>query len=348
MDMNNLTWLYGKPLSNGTLKAHAEDFIVEEDLGFEPDGEGEHLLVRIRKTGCNTQFVAEQLARFAGVHPRSVSYAGLKDRHAVTEQWFCVHLPGKENPDLANFKLEGCEVVRFARHLKKMRIGTLKGNAFTLVLRDLTNLADIEQRLAQIQTRGVPNYFGVQRFGRGGNNLVQAARWARDEIRVKERPKRSFYLSASRSALFNMVSSERLAKGLMQEALLGDALQLSGRGSWFVAKAEELASVQSRVAQGELLITAPLPGDGPLGSQQDAEEFELSCIADQTYLLSLLKRERVDPARRAIMLRPQHLAWKALDASTLELKFWLPAGSFATSLVRELMGQQEGDADISE
>ncbi|WAT00097.1 tRNA pseudouridine(13) synthase TruD [Rouxiella chamberiensis] len=348
MDMNNLTWLYGKPLSNGTLKAHAEDFIVEEDLGFEPDGEGEHLLVRIRKTGCNTQFVAEQLARFAGVHPRSVSYAGLKDRHAVTEQWFCVHLPGKENPDLANFKLEGCEVVRFARHLKKMRIGTLKGNAFTLVLRDLTNLADIEQRLAQIQTRGVPNYFGVQRFGRGGNNLVQAVRWARDEIRVKERPKRSFYLSASRSALFNMVSSERLAKGLMQEALLGDALQLSGRGSWFVAKAEELASVQSRVAQGELLITAPLPGDGPLGSQQDAEEFELSCIADQTYLLSLLKRERVDPARRAIMLHPQHLAWKALDASTLELKFWLPAGSFATSLVRELMGQQEGDADISE
>lgn len=348
MDMNNLTWLYGKPLSNGTLKAHAEDFIVEEDLGFEPDGEGEHLLVRIRKTGCNTQFVAEQLARFAGVHPRSVSYAGLKDRHAVTEQWFCVHLPGKENPDLANFKLEGCEVVRFARHIKKMRIGTLKGNAFTLVLRDLTNLADIEQRLAQIQTRGVPNYFGVQRFGRGGNNLVQAARWARDEIRVKERPKRSFYLSASRSALFNMVSSERLAKGLMQEALLGDALQLSGRGSWFVAKAEELASVQSRVAQGELLITAPLPGDGPLGSQQDAEEFELSCIADQTDLLSLLKRERVDPARRAIMLHPQHLAWKALDASTLELNFWLPAGSFATSLVRELMGQQEGDADISE
>ena len=348
MDMNNLTWLYGKPVSNGTLKANAEDFIVEEDLGFEPDGEGEHLLVRIRKTGCNTQFVAEQLARFAGVHPRSVSYAGLKDRHAVTEQWFCVHLPGKENPDLANFQLEGCEIVRFARHLKKMRIGTLKGNRFTLVLRNLTDLADMQQRLEQIKTQGVPNYFGVQRFGRGGNNLVQAARWARDEIRVKERPKRSFYLSASRSALFNIVASERLAKNLMGEALLGDALQLSGRGSWFVAKEEELESVQARVAQGELLITAPLPGDGPLGSQLAAEEFELSCIAEQTDLLSLLKRERVDPARRAIMLHPQDLAWHAIDANTLELKFWLPAGSFATSLVRELMGQEAGDADISE
>lgn len=348
MDLNNLTWLYGKPLSNGTLKANPEDFIVEEDLGFEPDGEGEHLLVRIRKTGCNTQFVAEQLARFAGVHPRSVSYAGLKDRHAVTEQWFCVHLPGKETPDLSRFDVEGCQVVRHARHLKKMRIGTLKGNAFTLVLRNLTDLADIEQRLGKIVTQGVPNYFGVQRFGRGGNNLVQAARWARDEIRVKERPKRSFYLSASRSALFNIVASQRLAQDLMQQAMLGDALQLSGRGSWFVAKEEELESVQSRIASGELLITAPLPGDGPLGSQQDAEAFEQRCIEDQAVLLSLLKRERVDPARRAIMLHPQNIAWQAIDSATLELKFWLPAGSFATSLVRELMGQSEGEADIGE
>ncbi|EIC82415.1 tRNA pseudouridine(13) synthase TruD [Serratia sp. M24T3] len=348
MDMNNLTWLYGKPLSTGTLKANAEDFIVEEDLGFEPDGEGEHLLVRIRKTGCNTQFVAEQLARFAGVHPRSVSYAGLKDRHAVTEQWFCVHLPGKETPDLSQFQLEGCEVVRHARHLKKMRIGTLKGNLFTLVLRDLTDLADVQQRLEKIVSQGVPNYFGVQRFGRGGNNLVMATRWAKDEIRVKERPKRSFYLSASRSAMFNIVASERLARGLMTEAMLGDALQLSGRGSWFVAKEEELESVQSRVASGDLLITAPLPGDGPLGSQQDAELFELGCIEDQTALLSLLKRERVEPARRAVMLHPRDLAWRTVDDATLELKFWLPAGSFATSLVRELMGQDAGEADISE
>jgi len=348
MDMNNLTWLYGKPLSNGTLKAHPQDFIVEEDLGFEPDGEGEHLLVRIRKTGCNTQFVAEQLARFAGVHPRSVSYAGLKARHAVTEQWFCVHLPGKASPDMSTFVLEGCEVVRHARHLKKMRIGTLKGNAFTLVLRNLTDLADMQQRLEKITSHGVPNYFGVQRFGRGGNNLVQATRWAKDEIHVKERPKRSFYLSASRSAMFNVIASQRLGQDLMKTAMLGDALQLSGRGSWFVAKEDELESVQSRVASGELLITAPLPGDGPLGTQHEAEAFELSCIEDQTALLSLLKRERVEPARRAIMLHPQNISWKPLDEATLELKFWLPAGSFATSLVRELMGQGEVEADIGE
>lgn len=348
MDMSRLTWLYGEPLSTGKLKANPEDFIVEEDLGFEPDGEGEHLLVRIRKNGCNTQFVAEQLARFAGIHPRLVSYAGLKDRHAVTEQWFCLHLPGKEDPDLSQFALEGCEVVRAARHRKKMRIGTLKGNAFTLVLRQLSHLGDIETRLQNILLQGVPNYFGEQRFGRGGNNLVQARKWANNEIRVKERPKRSFYLSASRSAMFNIIASRRLADNTYRQVMLGDALQLSGRGSWFVATEEEFDSLQPRVDSNELLITAPLPGDGPLGTREVAEVFEQGCLTDCNELLSLIKRERVEPARRAIMLQPLHMSWKSWDEATLELKFWLPAGSFATSVVRELMRQENSDADITE
>lgn len=348
MDMSRLTWLYGEPLATGKLKANPEDFIVEEDLGFEPDGEGEHLLVRIRKNGCNTQFVAEQLARFAGVHPRAVSYAGLKDRHAVTEQWFCLHLPGKEDPDLSLFALEGCEVVRAARHRKKMRIGTLKGNAFTLVLRQLSNLPDIESRLQKIILQGVPNYFGEQRFGRGGNNLVQARKWANNEIRVKERPKRSFYLSASRSAMFNIIASQRIADNTHRQAMLGDALQLSGRGSWFVAKEEEFDTLGPRIDSHELLITAPLPGDGPLGTTDVAEAFEQSCLKDCNELLSLIKRERVEPARRAVMLQPLHISWTRWDEVTLELKFWLPAGSFATSVVRELMRQENSDADITE
>nr|WP_238486043.1 tRNA pseudouridine(13) synthase TruD [Rahnella perminowiae] len=348
IDMSRLTWLLGEPVASGQLKANPEDFIVEEDLGFEPDGEGEHLLVRIRKNGCNTQFVAEQLVRFAKVHPRDVSYAGLKDRHAVTEQWFCLHLPGKADPDFSQFDLEGCEVVRVSRHRKKMRIGTLKGNAFTLVLRQLSNIADVEARLEKITRQGVPNYFGTQRFGRGGNNLVQAKRWATNEARPKERAKRSFYLSASRSAMFNIIASQRLAEGYVREPMLGDALQLSGRGSWFVAKAEEFVSLLPRVESGELLITAPLPGDGPLGTLEDAEVYEQACLKDQGDLLSLLKRERVEPARRAIMLQPLQMQWQRWDDVTLELKFWLPAGSYATSVVRELMNLDESDADITE
>ncbi|ANI31021.1 tRNA pseudouridine synthase D [Yersinia entomophaga] len=349
MDMENLTWLHGQPKACGVLKANPEDFVVVEDLGFEPDGEGEHLLVRIRKNGCNTQFVADYLSRFAGIHPRLVSYAGLKDRHAVTEQWFCLHLPGKETPNMQDFQLEGCEVLEAVRQKRKLRIGSLKGNAFTLVLRDISDQQDVEARLNLIAAQGVPNYFGSQRFGRGGNNLVQARRWSNNEIRVKERSKRSFYLSASRSAMFNLIASTRLAQNSAMQVLEGDALQLSGRGSWFVAQAEELESLQQRLDAGELNVTAPLPGDGDLGTQGAALAFEQNCLADQTELLSLLKRERVEGARRAILLRPQEMSWDWWDEVTLELRFWLPAGSFATSVVREIMNLDNGDAaDLTE
>ncbi len=348
MDMANLTWLYGKPQATGMLKSNPEDFVVVEDLGFTPDGEGEHLLVNIRKNGCNTQFVADYLAKFAGIHARSVSYAGLKDRHAVTEQWFCLHLPGQSSPDLSQFALEGCEVLQAARHLRKLRIGTLKGNDFTLVLRHISDRQEVEQRLQAIAVGGVPNYFGSQRFGRGGNNLVMARRWARDEIRVKERNKRSFYLSASRSALFNIITSQRLALHQHKTVLEGDALQLAGRGSWFVAKEEALPDLQQRLDAGELMITAPLPGDGEPGTAGEALKFEQLCLAEQPELLTLLKRERVEPARRALLLQPQKLLWNWWDDVTVELRFWLPAGSFATSVVREIMRQDNGDADITE
>lgn len=348
MDMANLTWLHGQPQAHGMLKANPEDFVVVEDLGFTPDGEGEHLLVNIRKNGCNTQFVADYLAKFAGIHARAVSYAGLKDRHAVTEQWFCLHLPGKDSPDLSQFALEGCEVLQTARHLRKLRIGSLKGNDFTLVLRHISDRQEVEQRLQAIAAGGVPNYFGSQRFGRGGNNLVMARRWAKDEIRVKERSKRSFYLSASRSALFNLIASQRLANQQQRSVLEGDALQLAGRGSWFVAKLEELSSLQQRLDAGELLVTAPLPGDGEPGTAGEALKFEQQCLAEQPELLTLLKRERVEPARRALLLQPQKLLWNWWDDVTVELRFWLPAGSFATSVVREIIQQDNSDADITE
>ncbi|MBJ2065478.1 tRNA pseudouridine(13) synthase TruD [Serratia odorifera] len=348
MDMATLSWLHGQPQASGLLKANPEDFVVVEDLGFEPDGEGEHLLVNIRKKGCNTQFVADYLARFAGIHGRAISYAGLKDRHAVTEQWFCLHLPGKDDPDLSQFELEGCEVLAAVRHRRKLRIGTLKGNAFTLVLRQISDRNEVEQRLQAIAAAGVPNYFGSQRFGRGGNNLLMARRWANDEIRVKERNKRSFYLSASRSALFNLLASTRLANQQHRTVLDGDALQLTGRGSWFVAQADELDSLQQRLDAGELQVTAPLPGDGAPGSAGAALEFEQRCLAEQPELLTLLKRERVEPARRALLLQPQNMLWNWWDDVTVALRFWLPAGSFATSVVRELMRQDNSDADITE
>ncbi|MDM8613137.1 tRNA pseudouridine(13) synthase TruD [Escherichia coli] len=282
IEFDNLTYLHGKPQGTGLLKANPEDFVVVEDLGFEPDGEGEHILVRILKNGCNTRFVADALAKFLKIHAREVSFAGQKDKHAVTEQWLCARVPGKEMPDLSAFQLEGCQVLEYARHKRKLRLGALKGNAFTLVLREVSNRDDVEQRLIDICVKGVPNYFGAQRFGIGGSNLQGALRWAQTNTPVRDRNKRSFWLSAARSALFNQIVAERLKKADVNQVVDGDALQLAGRGSWFVATTEELAELQRRVNDKELMITAALPGSGEWGTQREALAFEQAAVAAET------------------------------------------------------------------
>ncbi|HHE5698469.1 TPA: tRNA pseudouridine(13) synthase TruD [Citrobacter amalonaticus] len=347
-EFDNLTYLHGKPQSTGLLKASPEDFVVVEDLGFEPDGEGEHILVRILKSGCNTRFVADALAKFLKIHVREVSFAGQKDKHAVTEQWLCARVPGKEMPDLSAFQLEGCKVLEYARHKRKLRLGALKGNAFTLVLRDVSHRDEVESRLQAINTGGVPNYFGAQRFGIGGSNLQGALRWAQSDAPVRDRNKRSFWLSAARSALFNQIVSERLKKTDFNQVVDGDALQLAGRGSWFVATQEELVELQRRVDEKELMVTASLPGSGEWGTQRDALAFEQSAIAEECELQSLLLREKVEASRRAMLLYPQQLSWNWWDDVTVELRFWLPAGSFATSVVRELINTMGDYAHIAE
>ncbi len=345
---DDLTYLHGKPPGQGLLKASPEDFLVVEDLGFAPDGEGEHLLVRILKNGCNTRFVADALAKFLKIPAREVSFAGQKDKHAVTEQWLCARLPGKAMPDLSAFQLEGCQVLEYARHQRKLRTGALKGNDFTLILREVSDRDDVESRLQAIQAAGVPNYFGAQRFGIGGSNLQGALRWAESAVPVRDRNKRSFWLSAARSALFNQIVSDRLKKPDFNQVVDGDALQLAGRGSWFVATEDELNALQSRVNNHELMITASLPGSGDWGTQRNALAFEQAAIGEETLLQQLLLREKVEAARRAMLLCPQNMRWSWWDDVTVELRFWLPAGSFATSVVRELINTAGDYANIAE
>lgn len=348
MDFDSLTFLHGKPAGKGLLKASPEDFVVVEDLGFAPDGEGEHILVRILKNGCNTRFVADSLAKFLKIHAREVSFAGQKDKHAVTEQWLCARVPGNAMPDLSAFELEGCKVLEYARHKRKLRLGALQGNNFTLVLREVSNREDVEARLQAIAERGVPNYFGAQRFGIGGSNLQGALRWAQSGAAVRDRNKRSFWLSAARSALFNQIVSARLQKTDFNQVVDGDALQLAGRGSWFVATEEERAELQTRVDAKGLMITAALPGSGEWGTQRQALAFEQSAVADAAELQTLLVREKVEAVRRAMLLYPQRLTWNWWDDVTVELRFWLPAGSFATSVVRELINTSGEYANIAE
>ncbi|MBE2897147.1 tRNA pseudouridine(13) synthase TruD [Pasteurellaceae bacterium HPA106] len=335
-----LAYLYGQPHHTARLKVEPNDFCVQEILGYDMAGEGEFVALYVRKTHCNTLFVGERLAKFAGVGQRDWSYAGLKDRHGVTEQWFCLHLPGKPTPDFSTFTLDGVEILQVTRHNRKIRIGSLQGNHFDILLRDVSESPALHDRLEKIQKCGFPNYFTEQRFGRDGNNLTQAQRWAAGEITVRDRNKRSFYLSAARSALFNQVVSARIAQGVAREVLVGDVVQLCGSHSWFIAREQELAQVQQRLASGDVQLTAPMFGEQGALSEQAAQAFELSVLNEQTALCDLLKQARVKSDRRALCVLPENLTY-AFEPEGLRLRFTLGSGSYATALVRELVNLED-------
>ena len=321
------------PKQTALLKAECADFVVKEQLGYDMSGDGEFVAVKVRKTDCNTLFVGEQLAKFAGISARNMSYAGLKDRKAVTEQWFSLQMPGQPTPDFSQFSLEGVEILDVTRHQRKIRIGSLQGNHFEILLRNAEETDELKMQLDFLAKNGFPNYFTEQRFGRDGNNLTQALRWANGEIKVKDRNKRSFYLSAARSEIFNLIVSKRMELNLAQQILVGDVLQLNGSHSWFVVdESEDLAQLQQRLAQQDVLLTAPLIGE----EEKSAVDFEHEIFAQHQALFALMRQERMKAARRPILMQPQQFQWQ-FEPNGLRLQFDLPAGSYATALIRELV-----------
>ena len=321
------------PKQTALLKAECADFVVKEQLGYNMSSDGEFVAVKVRKTDCNTLFVGEQLAKFAGISARNMSYAGLKDRKAVTEQWFSLQMPGQPTPDFSQFSLEGVEILDVTRHQRKIRIGSLQGNHFEILLRNAEETDELKERLDFLAKNGFPNYFTEQRFGRDGNNLTQALRWANGEIKVKDRNKRSFYLSAARSEMFNLIVSKRMELNLAQQILVGDVLQLNGSHSWFVVdESEDLAQLQQRLAQQDVLLTAPLIGE----EEKSAVDFEHEIFAQHQALFALMRQERMKAARRPILMHPQYFQWQ-FEPNGLRLQFALPAGSYATALIRELV-----------
>ena len=321
------------PKQTALLKAECADFVVKEQLGYDMSGDGEFVTVKVRKTDCNTLFVGEQLAKFAGISARNMSYAGLKDRKAVTEQWFSLQMPGQPIPDFSQFSLEGVEILEVTRHQRKIRIGSLQGNHFEILLRNAEETDELKVRLDFLAKNGFPNYFTEQRFGRDGNNLTQALRWANGEIKIKDRNKRSFYLSAARSEIFNLIVSKRMELNLAQQILVGDVLQLNGSHSWFVVDEwEDLAQLQQRLAQQDVLLTAPLIGE----EEKSAVDFENEIFAQHQALFPLMRQERMKAARRPILMQPQQFQWQ-FEPNGLRLQFVLPEGSYATALIRELV-----------
>ncbi|TNE76812.1 MAG: tRNA pseudouridine(13) synthase TruD [Gammaproteobacteria bacterium] len=318
----------GKPPALAGFREQLEDFQVIEELGFELSGEGEHLSLYVQKKDQNTRWVAGLLADALGVDEMAVGYCGLKDRRAVTRQWFSVHLP--DAGDLSIPDVPGCDILAVSRHHKKLRRGMHSGNHFVIRLRDVQgDPVELETRLKDINSKGVPNYFGEQRFGRDAGNLPEAdqlmqARSAQGNRRRKKTGKAAskdgLYLSAARSYLFNLVLAERVRLGSWQVTLEGEVEPggpLWGRGRSQVP--EGVGQLESRVLE-------------PWGDWCHGLEF------------SGLSQER-----RSLVLLPKTFSWRwlqgaELNVRDLELSFFLPSGCFATSLLREVAQLQHSRA----
>ncbi|MDN7123599.1 tRNA pseudouridine(13) synthase TruD [Pseudidiomarina sp. 1APP75-32.1] len=338
--LTELAYWHGQPQTTGKYRQSHEDFQVIEQLEVGADEPGEHQWLWVYKNGANTNFVARQLADFAGVSERQVSYSGLKDRHAETWQWFSVQLPGQELLDWSQLEHPEFRVERAVRQTKKLKQGYHSGNTFVLRVRDVSDMAQLRERWQQVVELGVPNYFGEQRFGHDGQNLAKARAWltgelSRKQVRKWSRQQQGMLLSTARSYLFNNIVSARIAADRMKPEQ-GDFMILSGSRSFFQIDAldEELLT---RWRTGDILLSAPLAGSWPEPRSSHLTDFEFALLQEDAELVAGLKAQRVDLARRAILLKPAAASMEELDERNAELRFTLPTGSFATSLLRELL-----------
>ncbi len=327
---------HGAPVLAARLRETPEDFFVEELPGFEASGAGEHLLLEVEKRGMNTAFAAKRIAQWAAVAESAIGYAGMKDRHAVTRQRFSVWLPRKIAPDLELLQSDELRVRDHAWHARKLPRGALAGNRFVLALRGVQGeRAAIETRLQAMAIVGVPNYFGEQRFGRGGGNVQQAlAMFAGRRVRREER---SMLLSAARAELFNRVLAARVGDGSWNAALEGEVWMLDGSRSVFGPEPFDDA-LQARLDAFDIHPSGPLWGRGELRSTEAARSTELAALDGDTAarLRNGIELAGLEHERRALRMRPAQLGWRWSSEEALELRFTLAPGCYATTVLREL------------
>ncbi len=328
-------FVYGGPVSIGKIKSFPDDFVVDEQLPFQPEGSGEHVFLKIEKCGENTEYVARVLARFSGVRQRDVSYAGLKDRHARTTQWFSVWLPGKDDPDWSQIETKNIKIIQTIRHARKLKRGVLSGNNFQILLREFQgDKGKVEQQLLQIKNKGFPNYFGSQRFGHKGQNINKAVALFQGE-KVK-REQRSIYLSAVRSYLFNQQLAKRIIAGTWNQAILGDVLVFNQSNSYFKTDQIDHSEIQ-RIEAGEIHPSGMMFGKGERETKAEALGIEDAIIYENRFLVEGLIKNGLSSDRRALRVFASNLSWEFKEDSSLLIGFSLPVGSYATSLLRELV-----------
>ena len=356
------------PLKQATYKAHATDFVVNEILPLDFTGEGEHLWLHIEKMGMNTAYLAKLLSEWAEIPLRDVGYSGLKDRHALTTQWFSLRIPKKQLPESEFAPVdigvnESVTILAQQWHNKKLNRATHRANQFIITLRDIqfsdlssekSNKDAFEQHLAHISTTGVPNYFGPQRFGRNGNNVREAlSLFARPAPESRPQPKKSkrkqapreqnsMELSAARSLIFNEILAARVRDGSWNTGLAGEVFNLDGSGSIFASAAID-DTLQARLTSGDIHPTAVLWGVGNDKVSGAAAAIENDIVQKNPLLHQLatgLEKRDIKAQRRALRLPIEGLSWEWQDTDdklTLVLSFTLTTGSFATSVLSSLV-----------
>lgn len=354
----NTEWQYAwsKPEVTGDLKTHVQDFYVEEQLGFEPDDKGEFCFVFIEKQGVNTDFLAKRLAQIAGIAPNKVTYSGVKDRHACTRQWFCLHMLNQE-PDLSGVQdafrePESVRVIAQLRHSKKLRTGAHLSNRFVIRLRGIRGeLNELEGRLNLIKDGGVPNYYGPQRFGINGNNLhhgkgfVLQGRQSRRKLSKTE----SFWLSAIRSWCFNQALSDQIENGMWSRLCDGDIAQFQRKDEQFRVK-EMDALIHLSVMRGEISPVLPMISEGwEAGTGPQRESAIKASLSEHMDLIDGLISFDLSRDSRLARLVPMNMAWELLkekeDNVQLIVEFSLPKGCFATSVFREMIDFTDKSAE---
>lgn len=334
--MYSLDWprAHGTPKSTALFKQTPEDFQVDEYFDSQFSGEGEHIILNIEKKGLNTEEVIKTLARLINKPIKLISYAGLKDRHALTTQWISIHAPGEEIPGISELHGPGWRVVASTRHNKKLRPGFLTGNHFKIKLHDPSHRDDLIQRIEQVKTYGVPNYFGEQRFGRECGNLAKAESMLVQSKRIKDRFLQGMYCSAARSWLYNLILAKRVNTLTWNVALDGDIMQLTGSKSIFAIDAVD-EIIKSRIKANDISPASPLAGKSKQLVKNVALEIISSIYADWQPWVTGLEKQGLEEAWRANILRVNNLEYVAYD-NRIELSFTLPAGSYATAVMREL------------
>ena len=359
------------PILQATYKAHAADFVVNEILQNTFTGEGEHLWLHIQKMGMNTAYLAKLLAEWADISLRDVGYSGLKDRHALTTQWFSLRIPKKQLPPTVFAPLnlgndESVQILAQHWHHKKLGRGAHQANQFIITLRDI-QLAGVSvnseplsvakqkvtQHLEYMSQMGVPNYFGPQRFGHNGNNIKEALRLfaepQKDSVKSKPKNKRkrapkeqhTMALSAARSLIFNEILAARVRDGSWNTGMAGEVFNLNGSGSIFEIEQMD-DELRARVSEGDIHPTAALWGTGNDKVSGAAATLEHDVVQQNAILTQLaagLIHRDIKAQRRALRLPIEILTWEWQDEQTLILSFNLPTGSFATSVLSALVQQ---------